>query len=201
MEGIESRRRGGIRRGATLGLLVASASLGALAYGQRLAAESGEAAGREAFVAAYDVFLHPRCKNCHPAGDAPLQGEDSHVHSQNVKRGPDGRGRYAYKCANCHQAGNLAGVGMPPGNPNWRLPPPEMPLVFQGKSPAELARHLKDPKQNGGKTLEELIHHVAEDTLVLWGWDPGEGRTRPPLAHAEFVQKMQAWVEAGAPIP
>jgi hypothetical protein len=76
-----------------------------------------------------------------------------------------------------------------------------MPLVFQGKSPAELARHLKDPKQNGGKTLEELIHHVAEDTLVLWGWDPGEGRTRPPLAHAEFVQKMQAWVEAGAPIP
>jgi hypothetical protein len=29
-----------------------------------------------------------------------------------------------------------------------------MRMVFQGKTPAELARQLKDPKQNGGKTLE-----------------------------------------------
>ena len=27
--------------------------------------------------------------NCHPAGDAPLQGDDSRVHAQNVKRGAE----------------------------------------------------------------------------------------------------------------
>jgi len=28
--------------------------------------------------------------NCHPSRDAPLQGDDSHRHFQNVKRGEDG---------------------------------------------------------------------------------------------------------------
>ncbi|WP_254053417.1 hypothetical protein [Singulisphaera sp. GP187] len=145
--------------------------------------------------------MHPRCMNCHPAGDIPLQGDDSHLHAQNVKRGPDGKGLYALKCANCHQERNLAGDNMPPGNPNWHLPSPEMPLVFQGKTPGELARQLKDPKTNGNKTLEQLLHHVTEDKLVLGGWDPGDGRTRPPLSHAEFVKKMREWVEKGAVVP
>jgi hypothetical protein len=29
---------------------------------------------RAAFMKAYPVFMHPRCLNCHPAGDTPLQG-------------------------------------------------------------------------------------------------------------------------------
>src|SRR5712692_6974017 len=124
-----------------------------------------DAGARAAFLAAYPVFMHPRCMNCHPAGDAPLQGEDSHPHLQNVKRGPDGKGLYALKCGNCHQNRNLAGEGMPPGHPEWHLPPANMRLVFQDKPPAELARQLKDPKQNGGKTLEQLIRHIAEDSL------------------------------------
>jgi len=139
--------------------------------------------------------------NCHPAGDIPLQGDDSHLHTQNVQRGPDGKGKYALKCANCHQDANVSGENMPPGNPNWHLPPPEMPMVFQGRSPAELARQLKDPKRNGGKTLEQLLHHVSEDKLVLGGWDPGDGRTKPPLTHAEFAAKMHEWIEKGAAIP
>lgn len=157
--------------------------------------------GREAFLAAYKVLMHPRCMNCHPSGDVPLQGDDSHLHAQNVQRGPNGKGKYALKCANCHQDTNLPGENLPPGNPNWHLPKPEAPLVFQGKSPAELARQLKDPKQNGGKTLDQILHHVAEDKLVLWGWDPGDGRTKPPLSHAEFVQKMKEWIEKGAVVP
>jgi hypothetical protein len=76
-----------------------------------------------------------------------------------------------------------------------------MPLVFQGKSPRELARQLKDPKQNGHKTLQELLHHVDSDKLVLGGWDPGDGRTKPPLTHAEFSRKMHEWVEKGAAEP
>ncbi len=76
-----------------------------------------------------------------------------------------------------------------------------MRMVFQGKSPAELARQLKDPKLNGGKTLEQIIHHVAEDSLVLTGWNPAEGHAKPPLSHAEFAAKMREWIEKGAAIP
>ncbi len=160
-----------------------------------------EAASKAAFLEAYKVLMHPRCMNCHPSGDAPLQGDDSHVHSQNVVRGKDGKGKYALKCTNCHQDQNLAGEHMPPGNPNWHLPSSEMPLVFQGRSPAQLARQLKDAKQNGGKTLEQIMQHVTEDKLVLAGWDPGDGRTKPPLTHAEFAAKMKEWIDKGAAIP
>jgi mono/diheme cytochrome c family protein len=162
---------------------------------------SDDAASREAFLAAYKVLMHPRCMNCHPAGDVPLQGDDSHLHSQNVQRGPEGKGKFALKCANCHQETNLPGANMPPGNPTWHLPPPSMRMVFQGKSPRELAEQLKDPKRNGGKKLEQILHHVTEDKLVLWGWNPGDGRTKPPLTHAEFAQKMKEWIEKGAAVP
>jgi hypothetical protein len=47
--------------------------------------------------------------NCHPAGDVPLQGDDSYLHAQNVKCGRYGNGKYARKCANCHQETNLPG--------------------------------------------------------------------------------------------
>ena len=74
-------------------------------------------------------------------------------------------------------------------------------MVFQGKTPADLARQLKDLKQNGNRTLEQLIHHVSEDKLVLGGWNPGDGRTKPPLSHDEFAAKMREWIEKGAAIP
>src|SRR5262245_51198002 len=197
-----------------LTLVVAALSLGVLAHQAKgtvngaTGAGSGEAAGqkddagaRAAFLEAYKVFMHPRCLNCHPTGDVPLQGDDSHLHSPTVKRGPDGKGKFALKCANCHQEANLPGENMPPGNPNWHLPPPEMRMVFEGKTPRELAEQLKDPKKNGGKTLEQILHHVTEDKLVLAGWDPGDGRTKPPLTHAEFAKKMREWVEKGAAVP
>ena len=161
--------------------------------------QGDDAGSREAFLAAYKVFMHPRCLNCHPAGDAPLQGEESHLHAQNVKRGPAGRGVYGMKCGACHQLTNLSGANMPPGAPDWHLPPPAM--AFEGKTPGELARQLKDPKLNGGKTVEGAIEHLAADPLVLWGWSPGDGRGIPPLSHAEFVQKMRAWVDKGAAAP
>jgi Enoyl-CoA hydratase/isomerase len=44
------------------------------------------------------VLQHPRCQNCHPAGDAPLQGEEGRVHSINVLRGPTGFGMAGAEC-------------------------------------------------------------------------------------------------------
>ena len=155
----------------------------------------------EAFKEAYKVLMHPRCMNCHPSGDAPLQGDDSHIHAQNVTRGKDGKGVYAMKCSNCHQKENTAGLNMPPGDPNWHLPPANMKMVFQGKTPAQLAAQFKDPKQTG-KTLQQMLKHVEEDQLVInSGWNPGEGRTTPPLSHAEFAAKFREWIEKGAAIP
>jgi len=158
-------------------------------------------ASKAAFKEAYKVLMHPRCMNCHPIGNSPLQGDDSHPHTMNVQRGEDGKGVFALKCTNCHQTENLPGANMPPGNPVWHMLPKEMPMIFEGKSPGELAAQMKDPKQNGGKTLEQIFHHVAEDKLVLWGWAPGDGRTLPPLSHEEFTKQMKIWIDNGAEVP
>jgi hypothetical protein len=156
---------------------------------------------KKAFLKVYAVLMSPRCMNCHPSGDIPLQGDDSHLHSQGVKRGPDGRGLYALKCGNCHQFHNLPGLHMPPGNPNWRLPPSTMKMVFQGKSPGQLATQLLDKKRNGGKSVKALIKHITSDSLVLSGWTPADGLAHPPLSHQEFVAAFNERINKGAVNP
>ena len=156
---------------------------------------------REAFLQVYKVFTSPRCQNCHPAGDSPLQGDDSHVHLQNVRRGKDGHGVYGMRCDTCHQTTNLPGEHMPPGNSKWSLPFPDHKMVFVGRSPAELCRQLKDPKQTGDRSLQKLLEHVSSDDLVGWAWDPGAGRTPPPLSRAETVAQMKIWVDGGGACP
>jgi cytochrome c5 len=165
------------------------------------AAKQDADASRAAFLQVYRVLTSPRCQHCHPAGDAPLQGDDSHVHLQNVKRGKDGRGVYGMRCDTCHQTKNLSGEHMPPGNPKWSLPLPEQKMVFVGRSPGELCRQLKDPQQNGGRSLAALLDHVANDDLVGWGWNPGDGRSLPPLSRVETAAQMKVWAESGAACP
>jgi len=156
---------------------------------------------KKAFLEVYNVLMSPRCMNCHPSGDVPLVGEESKLHSPVVKRGKDGRGMYASKCANCHMDENQPGLNTAPGNPNWKMPPAEMKMVFQGKTAGELAALLLDTTANGNKTKEDLIKHVAEDGLVLAGWDPGEGRKKPPLSHEDFVKQFKLWIDNGAYLP
>lgn len=156
---------------------------------------------KKAFGPVYDVLMSPRCMNCHPAGDVPLVGEDSQLHSQSVKRGKDGRGMYASKCSNCHMDENQPGLNMPPGVPDWRMPPADMKMVFEGKTAREMAALLLDPEANGHKTKEALVKHIAEDKLVLAGWNPGEGRKLPPISHEEFVQQFKLWIDNGAYLP
>jgi hypothetical protein len=177
------------------------AALLACSLGAQTSAKPDAAASRAAFLQFYSVLTSPRCQNCHPAGDAPLQGDDSHPHLQNVKRGADGQGVTAMRCDTCHQTVNLAGGHMPPGNPKWALSPPEHKMVFVGRSPGELCRQIQDPKQNGGRSLEKLLDHVANDDLVGWGWNPGDGRTLPPLSRPETVAQMKIWITGGAACP
>jgi hypothetical protein len=156
-----------------------------------------------AFETVKTVLQSPRCVNCHPTGDSPLQGDDGHVHPQFVTRGPEGKGAPGLACATCHALANPPasyGAHMPPGvSTGWRLPPPEHKLVFAGMASGPLCEQLKDAKRNGGKDMAALFKHVSSDPLVLWGWSPGYGRPPVPIAHDDFVKAFKTWMDAGAP--
>ncbi len=184
-----------------LSLFLAAALSGCTSNSGVKTSNADAADSSRAFLMAYDVLMHPRCLNCHPKGDQPLQGDDSRPHGQNVQRGKTGHGKYALRCVNCHQEVNQPGEHMPPGTPNWHMPPADMPMVFEGRTPRELCQQLQDPEQNGNMDLEDIMTHVSDDPLVLWGWDPGDGRTLPLLSHAEFVKFMGEWIEKGAACP
>lgn len=154
----------------------------------------------QAFLQVYSVLMSPRCMNCHPSGNRPLQGDDNHIHTMNVQRGKDGKGLYALKCSNCHQPQNTEGLHTPPGNPKWQLPPADMKMVFQGRSAHDLALQIMDYNRNGHKNKEQLIEH-ARDTLVKAGWHMGGDRTPPPLAYDDFVKAWDTWINNGGYAP
>jgi hypothetical protein len=153
------------------------------------------------FTAFVPVLRHPRCMNCHSRGDFPRQGDDGHPHSMNVRRGPEGHGVTAEKCNTCHQDHNLAGAHLPPVAPNWALPPANTPMIWQGLTDAQICQSIKDPKQNKNRNLSQLVDHLTEDRLVMWAWNPGDGRTPVPMPHEDFSAKVKQWQAAGAPCP
>jgi hypothetical protein len=160
----------------------------------------GDPAARSAaiFTELGKVLTNPRCTNCHPAGDSPHQGEGSRLHQPPVERGADGHGSETMRCAICHQKANFD-PGRVPGHPDWHLAPREM--AWEGKSIAEICAQIKDPARNGGRKPEDLIHHIGEDTLVGWAWNPGFGRTPAPGTQKQAGALVDAWVRSGAACP
>ena len=153
------------------------------------------------FQEAGKVIQSPRCVNCHPRTDRPLQGDAMQLHQPLVVRGKDGNGAPAMACTTCHGATNFvasANVTVP-GNPKWHLAPIEM--AWEGRSLRQICQQIKDPKRNGGRTMKQLVEHMAHDSLVGWGWDPGAGRTPAPGTQQGFGELIQAWVDAGASCP
>jgi hypothetical protein len=144
------------------------------------------------------VITHARCVNCHPAGDRPMQGDARHPHMPLVVRGVDNFGAIGMRCTTCHGPANFDPGGIP-GHPEWHLAPIEM--AWQGKSLGEICEQIKDPARNGGKSMEELIHHMGEDSLVGWAWNPGVGREPAPGTQKEFGVLFKAWADAGAVCP
>ncbi|MDG5489033.1 cytochrome c family protein [Sphingomonas sp. BGYR3] len=148
------------------------------------------------------VLQHPRCVNCHPRTDSPLQGDEGRFHMPPVERGKDGHGVAGMECSTCHGPENVTyanGTGSIPGHPEWHLAPASM--AWEGKSLRQICEQLKDRKRNGGKTLDQIVAHNAEDGLVGWGWNPGKGRTPAPGTQAQFGELTRAWVESGAKCP
>lgn len=143
-----------------------------------------------------DVLTHKRCVNCHPSGDAPRQGEESRIHDFGVTRN-------GVQCQSCHQEENNPFSGVP-GAPHWGLAPASM--KWEGLSRRQIAESVLDTERNGGRTHEDLIHHLTEHELVLWAWDPGktpDGKDREPVPVPldEYVKAVKTWFENGANIP
>jgi hypothetical protein len=151
----------------------------------------------QAFKRAATVFMHPRCLNCHPAGDRPTQGMDMHVHTMNVQRGDADNGKTGMQCSTCHQAENNESSKVP-GAPEWKLAPIEQAWV--GLTVGQLCRRLKDPNSTH-MTFEELNKHNAENELVAWGWKPGSSREPAPGSQKEFARDFAEWVSLGAHCP
>ena len=157
---------------------------------------------RAIFAEVGKVLTHPRCMNCHPAGDHPLQGADHHEHRPVVWR--NDTGHFGTPCGECHSERNVplheaASYKSIPGHPRWGTAPLEM--AWQGKSLGEICRQLKDPSKNGGRDLKLLQEHVAHDDLVAWGWTPGEGREPAPGTQQLAGELVQAWIDSGAECP
>lgn len=150
------------------------------------------------FLEAAKVLTHPRCVNCHPAGDAPLQGEDGAAHQPPVRRGAGGLGAVGMKCRTCHQKANFD-PGRVPGAPAWHLAP--LKMAWEELAPAEICEQLKDPERNGGRSLREIAEHMAEDALVGWAWNPGVGREPAPGGQEVFGELIAAWIRTGAVCP
>jgi hypothetical protein len=158
--------------------------------------------GIRAFRDVASVLTSPRCINCHIPGDRPLQGDDHHVHNMRVTRGSDGKGGSpAMRCSNCHQEVNVMTPHGPPGAQGWRMPSPEVPLIWQGLTTGQICQAVRDSKTNGDFTPERLIEHAATDHFIVWAWNPGPGRLPPPLSHEQFVERVKVWVSAGQPCP
>jgi hypothetical protein len=157
---------------------------------------------RAIFSEVAKVLTHPRCMNCHPAGDRPLQGDDQHDHMPPVWRAETGH--FEANCSGCHTTKNItlreaASYKSIPGHPRWGFAP--LSMAWQNKSIGEICRQLKDVKLNGGRDLAALQEHVAKDDLVAWGWDPGEGRQPAPGSQEAAGKLVQAWIDSGAECP
>jgi hypothetical protein len=188
----------------------APATVAAAFFGALLAAGAGAQTapssdnGLQAFEVVRSVLQHPRCQNCHIPGNAPLQYDQGLAHTQSVMRGRDGRGAVAMRCATCHHDQNLPAIygdRVPPGAPDWHLPPPETKMVFIGLSARDLCRVIKDLRATRGRDLPAMLAHLRDDKLVAWGWNPGGQRTLPPVTREDTVAAFKTWMDAGAPCP
>lgn len=160
----------------------------------------------------------------------PTVGDDRRLHPMNISslnnlqlRVEDGKfvnnpSGNPVTCRGCHQDTNGKEFGMPPGAANdlmpgfvWHMPPARM-KIERDISPAKLCELWLDPASNsnlayrGGRNdmktfKKEFEHHVKDDPLVRWAWEPGLGRTSAPGTHSEFVSAMSLWIDAGAPCP
>ena len=158
---------------------------------------------RALFTEAAKVIMNPRCVNCHPATDHPLQGNDQHIHMPPAIRGDNGDGIGGNTCGACHMERNVtlheaANYRSVPGNPRWGLAP--IGMAWEGKSVTEICTQLKDPSRSG-LDLTQLQEHFAKNDLIAWAWNPGLGRDPVPGTQERLGELIKTWIDTGAECP
>ena len=198
-----------IRIGLLIIVLIAISSVEGTGSRHLMAtARPSSSEGVAAWQQVYTVLTHPRCINCHTAGNYPQQGDDRHRHLFNVVRGPAGEGVPALQCVTCHQSANADTTGVP-GAHGWHLAPLSMRWQDTNDrilSSPTVCNAVSDRSKNGDRDGAALLKHNEEEPPVLWAFNPGRRadgslRTPPPITHDQFVAATRRWVEAGMPCP
>ncbi|MGH1558464.1 hypothetical protein ACRAWD_13485 [Caulobacter segnis] len=133
----------------------------------------------------------PRCLNCPPGPARPTQGDDLHPHNPPMVAGDGGHGPAGMPCFSCHTGGERPDLG--PGHQEHPRRSemgsgPGRDGLAGAKSLGQICAQIKNPATNGGRSLAELHHHMAQDHLVGWAWNPGAGRA-PGAGHAGSVRR------------
>jgi hypothetical protein len=118
------------------------------------------ARSRALFAEAAKVIMNPRCMNCHPAAERPLQGNDQHAHFPPAARGENGGGVPGNTCSACHMEQNTpvtAGANVPfqsiPGHPRWGLAPIEMAWEGKSRIPVAMVDAISRSCTNTSRTM------------------------------------------------
>jgi hypothetical protein len=203
---MKSRTKNALAVGLTTALLIGSSlssGLGNTNVAPAPTIRAQKDASAKLFLRMAEVIESPRCLNCHPAGRSPTQGDDMHLHTPPMVSDASGHGIPGLHCSACHSASNepimMPNIKIVPGNPAWSLAPAA--FAWQHRSLREICEQIKDPRRNGGRTLEKIHDHVAYDPLVGWAWHPGLGRKPAPMTQATFGKLVQHWINSGAECP
>ena len=122
------------------------------------------------------------------------------VHGMNVKADDSRIGAESMPCRTCHvtaEGRSVASPAAPQIMEAWRLPPVE--LDWLGASSAALCAQLRDPELNDGHEIADLIEHLESSPFVAWGFEPGEGRSKPQGTVETMAQDIAVWGAAGSP--
>lgn len=159
----------------------------------------------------YEVASHPRCSNCHVGADhrpmwsGPSYGK-TRPHGMNINAGESRIGAEYVVCSTCHttlsevdpDANNLAHAA-PRVAMEWQLAPVE--AEWFGKSSPYICNQLKDPEQNGDRSIREVAAHLDHDLILHWAWNPGGNREPAPHSLQESMDALMKWATAGTPCP
>lgn len=173
----------------------------------------------------YPIYSHPRCTNCH-AGYNPFgqpQGQGNHPVIGEGNRGDPAT------CAGCHNVdpdeANEWRNWKPPDGPDPAVIPvfaDEGPTGTGGpaRSAGEICETVRSEVQAKGWERADFEHHVAEDILIGWSFEPtgnmddataGQSATQaardtsgnpnltPEAARSLFVAISLGWFDAGMP--
>ena len=151
------------------------------------------------------VVTHPRCMNCHPAGNHPLQGDDRHEHLPPVPRGEAGLGVAGLNCATCHTERNFTLVGA--ARPTRAFRAIRAGASRRSKWPGKASRSARSASSSRTRrATADARSRCCTSISRTTTWSRGAGSRAKGASRRRADQKQlgalaQAWIESGAQCP